>query len=247
MPPTPPHISLLQGASLFLDFDGTLVDIAARPDKVVVGERTDRLIALLATRLHGRLAILSGRSIDQLLAMLGTRQPLAIGGSHGLELRWADGRMQTIERPAELGRIAERMSSLQARYPGILVEEKPFGAALHYRGAPEAEEACRVLAVALAEETGLHLQPGKMVFEVHAGGANKGAALRRFMSEPSMAGTAPIFLGDDDTDEPGFAMAAAMGGAGILVGPARLTAACYRLADVTAALEWLEAASEVLA
>jgi trehalose 6-phosphate phosphatase len=243
--PRPP-VSLLTEASLFLDFDGTLVDIAERPEKVVVGDRIVRLIGLLASKLHGRLAILTGRPVDQIGALLG-HPPLMLGGSHGLELRWPDGRTSAAQRPTNLAKLIARMQDLQRCYPGVRVEEKPYGAALHYREAPEAEDACRVLTLALAAETGLRLQPGKMVFEVSAQGADKGAALKAFMDEPPMAGTIPVFLGDDRTDEAGFGMAATFGGAGILVGAPRQSLARYRLIDVESALAWLEAACAALA
>lgn len=239
--PAPP-ISLLRGASLFLDFDGTLVPIAARPDQVVVDARLRALIGRLLVALEGRVAILSGRSISNIGALLGGS--LLIGGSHGLELRWPDGRARSPEPPAALAQLAEAMEALRSRYPDLLVEEKPFGVALHYRQVPEAEPACRSLAVALAEAPGLTLQPGKMMVEVRVAAGDKGDALAAFMDEPPMAGARPVFLGDDLTDEPGFARAAALGGVGVMIGAREETAARYRLADVGAALDWLTLAAE---
>jgi trehalose 6-phosphate phosphatase len=133
----------------------------------------------------------------------------------------------------------ERLASERA---GLIVEDKPLGAALHYRQTPEAEAACVELASALAEEHGLHLQPGKMMVEVRTPGGDKGSAIERLMREPDLQGARPIFMGDDVTDEPGFAAAAGLGGAGILVGDERPTAALYRLDGVASALAWLEAA-----
>ncbi len=234
----PPPAELLDGASLFLDFDGTLVEIAERPDAVAVDARLSRLVRGLTARLDGRIAIVSGRGADEIDALFGSAG-LAIGGSHGAELR----RGRAVEapaRPAALDDALERMRAFAATTPGLLVEAKPLGAGLHFRGAPQAAEACRAFAGELAEATGLTLQQGKMVFELRAPG-DKGAAIAALMALPPFAGSRPVFLGDDLTDEPGFAAAARLGGAGVLVGPIRATAADYRLPGVSAVLEWLEA------
>lgn len=243
MPESPglPPTDLLDRTSLFLDFDGTLVDIVERPDAVVVDAPLAMLMEELADRLQGRLAIISGRPRAEIDALFG-HCAFAVGGSHGLELRWPDGRSRAPEPPANLPRLIARLRQAATRYPGTLVEEKPFGVALHYRAAPQHEGACRHLAQALAEESGLSLQPGKMVFELRMRGADKGAALAALLDEPPMRGTLPIFVGDDLTDEDAFRTARQRGGAGVLVGPARATAALYRLADVTAVRSWLEAA-----
>lgn len=238
----PPPTNLLDGASLFLDFDGTLVDIVERPDAVAVDAPLAMLLEELADRLQGRLAIISGRPRAEIDALFG-HCAFAVGGSHGLELRWPDGRSRTPDPPANLPRLIGRLRDAAARYSGTLVEEKPFGVALHYRAAPQHEGACRRLAEALAEESGYALQAGKMVFELRMRGGNKGAALEAFMTEPPMRGTRPFFVGDDLTDEDAFRAAAAAGGAGILVGAARPSAARYRLPDVAAARAWLAAAA----
>lgn len=239
--PVPPH-ALLDGASLFLDFDGTLVAIAERPDSVAVDATLRSLMQRLAARLDGRIAIISGRSVAQLAALFG-ELPFAVAGSHGLELRRVDGEVRRPMRPPGLDRVVDAMNDLAAAHTGLVVEDKALGAALHYRAAPDLAETARILAVRLAAEHGLDLQPGKMVFEVRAGGGDKGIALRALHADRAMAGTVPVFIGDDTTDEPGFAAAAELGGAGILVGPTRASAARFRLPDVPAALAWLDAAS----
>jgi trehalose 6-phosphate phosphatase len=136
-----------------------------------------------------------------------------------------------------------RLNALAQRYPGVVIERKPFGFAIHYRLSPEAEASCYDFAAHIAKDTGLALQPGKMVVELKAANANKGRAVESFMREPPMTGTRPIFVGDDETDEAGFAMAALLGGAGVLVGATRSTAAVYQLPGVNEALTWLGAAS----
>lgn len=238
----PPPLDLLDGASLFLDFDGTLVELAPRPDAVSVSDALGALMRRLADRVAGRLAIVSGRSVEQIDALFAD-PGLIVGGSHGLELRWSDGRHHRPERAPSLDGIVAEMERLQAEHPGIVIENKPYSAAIHYRQVPEAEQACIALTARLAAESGLPLQPGKMMLELRAAGADKGGAIRAFMADPTMAGTRPIFLGDDETDEHGFVAAAELGGAGILIGPARRSAALFRLDDVTEALAWLDAAS----
>ncbi|WP_454884599.1 trehalose-phosphatase [Sphingomonas oryzagri] len=231
-----------EGVSLFLDFDGTLVDIAERHDAVVVEPRLGRLIAALADRLKGRVALVSGRSAADILSHLGiegVQPPFAVAGSHGLELCWSDGRTESPARPDGLDEALEALNELARAHPGVLVEEKPYGAALHYRQAPDAGPACDALAERIAASTGFTLQHGKMVVELRAHGADKGDAVRRFMAEPPMAGTRPVFIGDDLTDEAGFRAAEQLGGWGILVGGPRETAARYRLRGVKDVHEWL--------
>lgn len=237
--PEPP-VGLLTGASLFLDFDGTLVEIAARPDAIVVDPRLPVLLARLAAAFAGRVAIVSGRSVAELAHWLGSLD-LALAGSHGVEIRWPDGRTEG-PAPIDPAPLLAATDDVRARFPGVVVEAKPFGIALHYRNAPDAGDACRTLATALAAAHGLVVQPGKMVFELRQPGVDKGNAVRRLLSHPAMAGSKPVFVGDDLTDEAGFAAAAAFGGAGVLVGPDRPTAARYRLDTVAATLGWLSKA-----
>lgn len=228
--------------SLFLDFDGTLVDIADRHDAIEVDAEVHRLIAALAHRLDGRLAVVSGRPAAEICAYLHAGDgmpPFAIAGSHGLELRWTDGRHEAPLRPAGLDEVVAALHAFAWGWPGVVVEEKPFGAALHYRLAPEAGPACDALADTLAGRYGFTLQLGKMVCELRTQGADKGDAVRRFLAEPPMAGTPPLFVGDDLTDEAGFAAAEQLGGVGILVGATRETAARFGLPDVAAVHRWL--------
>jgi trehalose 6-phosphate phosphatase len=236
-----PPTELLREASLFLDFDGTLVEIAERPDAVLVGERLSGVVDRLLDRLDGRVAVISGRPAAEITALLD--KPVLVVGSHGLEFAGARGQLGSPSRPAGLADALEAMNELAAVRPGLMVEDKPFGAALHFRRLPAAEAECMRLASELARTHQLHLQPGKMMVEVRAGGGDKGTAIRALMREPEMADGRPVFMGDDLTDEPGFVAAAQIGGAGILVGERRESAARFRLSGVEAALAWLEAAS----
>jgi trehalose 6-phosphate phosphatase len=241
-PLRPPPAELLDGAALFLDFDGTLVELADSPGAIFVPEGLRRLLERLAVHLGGRLALVSGRAIDDLDAHLG-RCGIAVSGSHGLELRFADGTELPLDAPAGLSAARTELAGFAASDPRLLVEEKRASVALHYRRAPERAAEAEALAAELAERTGLALQPGKMVVELRPHGADKGDALRRLMREPPFAGARPLFVGDDLTDEHAFAAAAELGGGGILVGAPRSTAAAWRLGSVAAAAAWLEEAA----
>ena len=237
----PPPAHLADGASLFLDFDGTLVEIAPRPDAVAVDARLRNLIATLSKRFDGRVAIVSGRGAAEIDALFGGLD-CPIVGSHGAELRGVP-QAEIPERPAALDIVAARFDALAEALPGLVVEIKPLGVGLHYRGVPAAEAEARALAEELAATTGLTLQRGKMVFELRAPG-DKGRAIAALMGAMPFAGSRPVSLGDDLTDEPGFATVARLGGAGVLVGPVRETEAAYRLPDVASALRWLETIAE---
>jgi len=236
-----PPAGLLRDSSLFLDFDGTLVEIAERPDAVLVSERLGHVLATLFDRLHGRMAVISGRPAAQIRALLDL--PVIVVGSHGLEFDGTLSRLGSTSRPAGLAEALAIMNELAAARPGVVVEDKPFGVALHFRQRPAAEAESLAIASELARKHGLHLQPGKMMIEVRAGGGDKGTAIRALMAEPELVDRRPVFMGDDLTDEPGFIAAAQLGGAGILVGERRESAAQFRLDGVEAALAWLEAAS----
>lgn len=239
----PPPLSLLENASLFIDFDGTLVEIVERPDAVVVDVGLRDLLEALLAGLGGRVAIVSGRSLAQLDEMLGPlAQTLALSGSHGNEHRWNGVTAHPI-RPATLEAATDALRAFGAEYPGTLIEIKSYSVALHYRQAPAIGPAAQAVAARLAGEHGLGLEHGKMVVELRVAGGDKGVAVRRLMARAPMAGTRPLFIGDDLTDEGGFEAARALGGAGILVGPPRATAAEFALPDVAAVREWLGGAA----
>lgn len=242
----PPPADLLLNASLFLDFDGTLVEIAATPDAVEVSVSLRQLLRDLHQRLDGRVAIVSGRSVAEIAALL---EPvtLTVAGSHGLEIAAAGEPPVVPERTEGVDAALAALNDFARDRPGVLVEDKPFGVGLHYRQAPEQEADARALAATLADRHDLHLQLGKMVAELRLPGGDKGSALKALMAEPGRAATRPVFMGDDVTDEAAFAAACELGGAGILIGPARDTRARYRLDDVPAARAWLRRGAEALA
>lgn len=237
--PLPPPPDLLDGAALFLDFDGTLVELAETPGAIRVPKSLGPLLGRLCTRLDGRLAIVSGRSLGDLRRHL-PLAGIAFSGSHGLELQWADGTHLPLSVPLGLDEVREKVAAFAAGAKGLLVEEKPAGIALHYRLAPEHGDRAEAFVAALAKERGFSIQRGAMVIELRPEGATKGDAVRAFMTEPDFAGARPVFVGDDLTDEHAFAAAAALDGAGVLVGAERETAASYRLDSVGAVAAWLD-------
>ena len=238
--PLPP-VALLDHASLFLDFDGTLVNFVIDPAAAAVDQRLRTLLRDLWARLDGRLAILSGRSLADLTKRLGL-EGLAMAGSHGLERRSADGRITSTPIPPELA-IATQAARTFAEAHDLLLEAKAAGVALHYREAQHAEAAVDAFARQLAADTGLELQSGKCVRELKIPGADKGDAVRTYMAEPPFTLGRPVVVGDDLTDEHAFIAAAALGGSAILVGDPRPTAAQYRLPTVETTLAWLGSAA----
>lgn len=204
---------------------------------------TRALLNHLETKVERRLAVVSGRSLEQIDAILGDAAAnLAISGSHGCEHRW-NGVLAKPERPASLDDAAQRLNGFCKDRAGVLVEEKSFGVALHYRLNPQTESEAHAFAEALSSELGLALQHGKMMVELRVPGGDKGLAVQRLMSRPPMRGTRPVFVGDDLTDEPGFAAARELGGYGILVGQPRPTSADYRLESPGDLREWLREAA----
>lgn len=239
---TPPPLRLGETA-LFLDLDGTLAPIAARPQDVRPDPRRTSLLERLAGPLDGRLAVVSGRTLADVDRIL-EGSVAAVAAVHGLVRRGPD--LKVFETPPdrELPRAVETFRAFAARDSGLLVEEKGgLSVALHFRLARGEADAARDCARAVAAETGLTLQEGDMVEELRTPGATKGDSVRAFMASRPFAGARPVFVGDDATDEDGFAAAQALGGVGICVGVSgRPTLARYRLAGVETALAWLEAA-----
>lgn len=242
VPDRVPPLSLLDGAALFLDFDGTLVDLAESPAAITVPLQLKPLLIRLVERLDGRVAIVTGRAIADLETHLDC-SAVAVSGSHGLEIRLRDGTEVPLYAPPGLEEARQEINRFAATAAGLLAEHKPLGVALHFRRAPAEADRARAFITELADRTGFDVQSGKMVLELRPHGANKGDAVRAFMGEPEFIGARPVFVGDDVTDEHAFEAAVEMEGAGILVGPARPSAARYRLGDVAAAAAWLEEAS----
>jgi trehalose 6-phosphate phosphatase len=220
---------LSPSCALFLDFDGTLVDIAPEPGAVVVPSGLVPTLASLQQYLQGAMAVVSGRpirEIDQFLAPL----HLPVAGVHGAERRSAAGGVNHVP-PHPLEAVERAAQSLAERDSRLLIEHKTTSLAVHYRQAPELESLCvETMQAAVAPIRGLALLRGKMVVEAKPCGASKGTAIEAFLREPPFAGRTPVFVGDDVTDEVGFTTVQRMGGLGVKVGEGD-TVAWQRLAD----------------
>lgn len=229
----------LGDAALFLDLDGTLAEFESRPQDVRPDARRTALVQRACERLGRRVAVVSGRSLEEIDKLVPAIQ-LCAAGSHGLERRTGDASLDLAAPHPALEEAAQSFQSLADARPGLLVERKPLSVALHYRNAAGAGDAVLDLAERVSAATGLALQGGRMVVELKTPGRDKGDAVRAFMAEAPFTGASPIFVGDDLTDEAGFRAAQAFGGYGVLVGDRRNTVAQARLADVPAVLDWLE-------
>ncbi|MFW5329801.1 trehalose-phosphatase [Hydrogenophaga sp. ZJX-1] len=230
--------SLLAGpCALFLDFDGTLAELAPRPDEVVVPRELVTLLEQLHTQLDGALALVTGRAqadIDPYLAPL----LLPAAFEHGAVRRSRLGTTSTDQRP-DLGPVLAAAQALAAHHPGLLVEHKKTAVALHFRLAPELDAECTaVMTAAIRHNPDLQLLRGKAVVEVKSAHVGKGLAIAAFMAEPPFKGRQPLFAGDDVTDESGFDVVQRLGGSGIKVGEGP-SCASHRIAHPQALHQWL--------
>ena len=214
MDPLPPF----HRAALLLDMDGTLIDLAATPDAVVVPPGLTATLARLRDSLGGALAIVSGRQVDTIDRLLGDA-PGAVAGEHGGAIRHRRG--EAIERPDLPSPPESWLQAAEAavsRYPGALLERKARGFALHFRQAQAAgDEFHALLAGLVNSRPGFELHPAHMLWEVRPLGADKGRAVAALMQRPPFTGRLPVFIGDDVTDEDGMREARKHGGAGFRV------------------------------
>lgn len=246
MTPALPRVS--KETALFLDVDGSLLDIAQTPQSVAVPDGLRPTLRRLAAALGGALALVSGRSIadlDRLFAPL--RLPAA--GQHGAELRRDDGAPSpAVGRMACLATVADRLRGFAAARPGLLVEDKGLSIALHYRQAPQHGDDANRLAAAIAADyrDEVELLPLRMGVELKPRAASKRSALVWFMREPPFQGRVPIFIGDDRTDEEGFAAALALSGSGVRVGFDGDSAAGTRIAAPRDVRRWLASTAAAL-
>jgi len=215
-PPLSPDTGPIADAALFLDFDGTLVEIAPTPDAVRVQPGLPRLLQRLSTGLNGALAIVSGRPLRDLDHFLPV--PIAKVGDHGATLRPVPGQPpDSPDLPEAPAAWRERAAALVERFPGALIEDKEHGFVVHYRQAPEAgPEAEALLASLVAEDpAAFTLLEARMAWELRPRGASKGTAVQALMARAPFAGRVPVFIGDDVTDEEGMEVARRFGGMGL--------------------------------
>ena len=238
LPPLPPFPR--SDWAYFFDIDGTLIDFADTPSSVQVSDEVRRLLERLHQCAGGAVALMSGRTIAEVDRLFPAVQ-LPVAGQHGVERRNAAGVYSRHAAPTERVELArQRLTAAIADKPGLLLEDKGVTLALHYRRVPElADFAQRTMRELLPQFDGQYsLQLGKSVVEMKPAGKDKGLAVREFLEEPPFAGRAPVFVGDDDTDEYGFHVVNQLGGHSIKVG-AGATAARWRLPDVEAVRQWL--------
>lgn len=230
--------------ALFLDVDGCLVDFADAPDAVRVPRRLPTLLARLAHRLDGAVALVSGRPLAGLDRMFAPLQ-LPAAGLHGLERRNGARLQPSPEAPPALAGIREEAGALVLAYPGAIVEDKGPALGLHWRAAPAARDALRALAeAALPRLPGYRLQHGDSVVELRPANGDKGAAIAALLDEAPFRDRVPVFAGDDITDESGFATVNARGGISVLVGAREPSAAHYALRSPNAVRRWLAEGSQ---
>lgn len=235
-----PSIDDLEQYCVFLDFDGTLVEIEDRPDDVRIDAATLQLIERLRDKVGRALALVSGRDIhviDRLLYPL----VLPVAGVHGLQRRDASGRLHS---PFIDQNVVEAIASqVQAEFrsePGVVIEKKTGAVAIHFRLRPDFEKKCHALARKIIRgRPDLHIIKSKMVCEIRLQGNDKGAVIATFLEERPFKGRKPIFAGDDANDEPGFVAVNACGGVSIKIG-GDPTAARHRAANIVELRNWLD-------
>ncbi|MBF0166464.1 MAG: trehalose-phosphatase [Alphaproteobacteria bacterium] len=226
--------------ALFLDVDGTLINLAERPDSVIVPESLPALLGRLKGALGGALALISGRSLASLDALLG-KVELDGAGCHGAEIRIA-GRVHVHSRADDvLSSVAKRLAGLTEGIPLSMVEMKSHSIAFHYRPPRlDAFEARRLALAAIAGEEGrLRLLDGKQVVEILPQAVGKGEAISHFLGQPPYRDRLPVFVGDDVTDEEGFREVNSRGGLSIRVGREGATEACFQAGSVADVVAWL--------
>lgn len=237
-PRRPPPPLLDDACALFLDVDGTLLEFASRPELVALPPNALDTLERISDRLCGAVALVSGRPLKELDALFAPLQ-MPAAGLHGHQFRGVE--IPDKQRHSDaLARLRREASQLAERYPGVVIEDKGSSLALHWRMSPAGEAPLRALAQEhLPQLQDFRLQPGDHVMELVPADVDKGRALHTLMSKPPFSGRVPVFVGDDLTDEFGFAAAHATGGWSVLVGTRESSCARFSLRDSSAVHQWL--------
>lgn len=234
-----------QQIALFLDFDGTLVEIAPSPEDVKLDRRVAPALEALRGALGGALALVSGRPIAFLDTILAPHA-FDIAGLHGAQIRLGGALRTQSDAPDSMHEALRDLVRFANSHVGVIVEDKRISVALHWRLAPSLEEEALALMRKTAAKMGpgVRLQEGKAVAELVPANASKGDAIAWLMASPGYAGRRPVFIGDDITDEDGFKTVNAMGGLSVRIGADRKSHAQLRLASPTALRHILLEAAE---
>jgi trehalose 6-phosphate phosphatase len=203
--------------ALFLDFDGTLLDLAPTPSAVVVPDGLREVLSRLRGRLQGALAIVTGRPIEEIDALLAPLI-LPVAGNHGASARLGDGAPRLLAPVAALpADWVARARAACAGWPGTIVEPKPFSLAVHFRQAPaHGPDVWHLLSDLAADHAAdYEVLTAHAAFELRSRHASKALAIERLMALPPFQGRVPVFIGDDVTDESGRAAARRLGGIGL--------------------------------
>src|ERR1700682_6286652 len=213
-----PH---LNQSAILLDIDGTLLDLAPTPREVWVPPGLSKTLGGLLMRTSGALALVSGRSLNDIDLIFAPEQFPAVGG-HGAEMRIsADNESVATHAPPMDKELKRRLAEIARLSPGILLEDKGYSLALHYRLAPHAEKAIyEAISLIRADlpNAPIEVLPGKCVYEIKHSGFNKATGVLELMANEPFRGRRPIFIGDDVTDESVFALMPDLGGLAFSVG-----------------------------
>lgn len=206
--------------AVFLDIDGTLIDLAATPLAIVVPPALPGDLVALSRHLGGAMALVTGRNIalaDDLFAP----HRLPIAGLHGAERRDASGVVDSLAIPSSFERLKRSIAGEAAAWPGLVFEDKGAAVAVHYRLAPERKADVEALMQRFVPAApGWSLQHGKMVVELRPERASKGKAVEAFLREQPFKDRIPLAIGDDLTDEAMFETVNGLGGQSIRIGSA---------------------------
>src|SRR5215468_1572286 len=218
-----PHLLAprLAETAMLLDIDGTLLDLMPTPREVWVPPGLSKTLNGLLEKTSGALALVSGRSLNDIDLIFAPDQFPAVGG-HGAEMRIeGDSGAVASHAPPLDKELKRRLAAIAKLSPGILLEDKGYSLALHYRLAPHAEKAIYA-AVSLIRadlpDAPIEVLPGKQVCEIKHSGFTKASGVRELMTHPPFKGRKPFFIGDDVTDESVFAIMPDLDGIAFSVG-----------------------------
>lgn len=228
--------------ALFLDVDGTLLEVAEMPQRVHVSDRIKQLLVALTVRFDGAVALISGRTLDDVDRLFSPLR-FCVAGLRGCEYRESSGCVTRAPPPAErLIAAREKLQALICGHKNLHFEDKRSGLAVHFRLAPELKDEVHRAVLAACDGLGAQfaVEAGPHSVEISPSSCTTATAISLFMRRAPFAQRIPVFVGNDATDESGFDVVNGLGGLSIKVGAAESTAAHYRLSCVGEVVDWLE-------